>query len=125
MYLSQDPIGLAGNNPNFYAYVYDSNSQYDPFGLMPKGGPVVSMNSALTDVPARGVHVNVLDGKKSMHVEIEGIKTETGYDLRYKPIDPTAAEIMEKNPSKWNKITQAVDDFVRSPKNAAKLANVS
>ena len=32
-YISQDPIGLAGNNPNFYAYVLDSNSWIDPFGL--------------------------------------------------------------------------------------------
>ena len=33
LYISQDPIGLAGNNPNFYAYVYDSNAWVDPFGL--------------------------------------------------------------------------------------------
>ena len=33
LYLSQDPIGLAGNNPNFYAYVHDANFQFDPFGL--------------------------------------------------------------------------------------------
>jgi type VI secretion system protein VasG len=33
LYLSQDPIGLAGNNPNFYAYVSDTNTQVDPFGL--------------------------------------------------------------------------------------------
>jgi RHS repeat-associated protein len=32
-YLSQDPIGLAGNNPNFYAYVHNSNSWIDVFGL--------------------------------------------------------------------------------------------
>ncbi|WP_376776923.1 RHS repeat-associated core domain-containing protein [Flavobacterium covae] len=32
-YISQDPIGLAGNNPTFYAYVHDSNSWVDPFGL--------------------------------------------------------------------------------------------
>ncbi|OCG65149.1 hypothetical protein A9G48_00695 [Gilliamella sp. wkB18] len=32
-YISQDPIGLAGNNPNFYAYTFDSNTQVDPFGL--------------------------------------------------------------------------------------------
>jgi RHS repeat-associated protein len=32
-YISQDPIGLAGNNPNFYAYVSDPNSEIDPFGL--------------------------------------------------------------------------------------------
>ncbi|WP_317041458.1 RHS repeat domain-containing protein [Flavobacterium columnare] len=34
LYLSQDPIGLAGNNPTFYAYVHDSNSWVDPFGLI-------------------------------------------------------------------------------------------
>ncbi|CAM3764091.1 RHS repeat-associated core domain-containing protein [Flavobacterium branchiophilum] len=33
VYISQDPIGLAGNNPNFYAYVWDSNSQFDLLGL--------------------------------------------------------------------------------------------
>jgi uncharacterized protein RhaS with RHS repeats len=34
LYLSQDPIGIDGNNPNFYAYVFDSNSQFDFFGLV-------------------------------------------------------------------------------------------
>ncbi|WP_233268525.1 RHS repeat-associated core domain-containing protein [Cellulophaga sp. L1A9] len=33
IYISQDPIGLAGNNPNLYAYTFDSNSEVDPFGL--------------------------------------------------------------------------------------------
>jgi RHS repeat-associated protein len=37
-YISQDPIGLSGNNPNLYAYTHDSNSQIDPFGLSPIGG---------------------------------------------------------------------------------------
>ncbi|MCO6565726.1 MAG: hypothetical protein J6581_09840 [Apibacter sp.] len=32
--MSQDPIGLAGNNPNFYAYVHDSNTMVDVFGLI-------------------------------------------------------------------------------------------
>lgn len=32
-YLSQDPIGLAGNNPTLYAYVPDPNTWLDPFGL--------------------------------------------------------------------------------------------
>ncbi|MCL5247590.1 RHS repeat-associated core domain-containing protein [Cellulophaga sp. 20_2_10] len=32
-YISQDPIGLASGEPNFYAYVRDSNSWTDPFGL--------------------------------------------------------------------------------------------
>ncbi|HTF81298.1 MAG TPA: RHS repeat-associated core domain-containing protein [Cytophagales bacterium] len=39
-YISQDPIGLRGNNPNFYAFVYDNNSETDPYGLIvdPYGG---------------------------------------------------------------------------------------
>nr|WP_318580832.1 HYD1 signature containing ADP-ribosyltransferase family protein [Flavobacterium columnare] len=32
-YISQDPIGLAGNNPTFYGYVADSNSWVDVTGL--------------------------------------------------------------------------------------------
>ncbi len=32
-FISQDPIGLAGGMPNMYAYVFDSNTQVDPFGL--------------------------------------------------------------------------------------------
>ncbi|MEN7551950.1 RHS repeat-associated core domain-containing protein [Rapidithrix thailandica] len=32
-YISQDPIGLAGNNPNIYAYTKDSNVWIDIFGL--------------------------------------------------------------------------------------------
>jgi len=32
-YISKAPIGLAGNNPNLYAFVYDSNT-VDVFGLM-------------------------------------------------------------------------------------------
>lgn len=32
-YLSQDPIGLAGNNPTLYAYVSEPNMWLDPFGL--------------------------------------------------------------------------------------------
>ncbi len=32
-YISQDPIGLAGNNPTLYGYVSDVNSEVDVFGL--------------------------------------------------------------------------------------------
>jgi len=33
-YISQDPIRLAGNNPTLYAYVHDTNTWIDPFGLL-------------------------------------------------------------------------------------------
>jgi RHS repeat-associated protein len=34
MYISQDPIGLAGGNATVYAYIRDSNQFVDPYGLM-------------------------------------------------------------------------------------------
>ena len=33
-YISQDPIGLAGNNPNFYGYTFDSNTGLDVYILV-------------------------------------------------------------------------------------------
>ena len=33
MYISSDPIGLAGNNPTLYGYVQDVNTWPDPWGL--------------------------------------------------------------------------------------------
>jgi len=33
-YISKDPIGLDGNNPNLYAYVWDSNAETDVLGLI-------------------------------------------------------------------------------------------
>jgi uncharacterized protein RhaS with RHS repeats len=38
MYLSQDPIGLAGNNPTLYGYVRDVNSWVDVLGLLVLAG---------------------------------------------------------------------------------------
>ena len=51
MYTSKDPIGLAGNNPNLYAYVHDSNTMVDPFGLDEKltEGIVYRMASGTPD----------------------------------------------------------------------------
>ena len=34
VYISSDPIGLAGNNPTLYGYVGDVNTWLDPWGLM-------------------------------------------------------------------------------------------
>ncbi|MFD2561821.1 DUF6531 domain-containing protein [Aquimarina rubra] len=38
VYISQDPIGLAGEMPNFYTYVRDTNSIIDVFGLSEGSG---------------------------------------------------------------------------------------
>ena len=51
-YISKAPIGLAGNNPNLYAYTHDSNSWVDPFGLDEsllgsKDNPFTSLKQAM------------------------------------------------------------------------------
>ena len=55
-YISQDPIGLAGEMPNMYSYVEDLNIWIDPFGLMAFGS-------------GKGVHtatVNVYDSGNNL-----------------------------------------------------------
>ena len=32
-YISQDPIRLVGNNPNFYGYTFDCNTEVDVWGF--------------------------------------------------------------------------------------------
>ncbi len=39
-FISQDPIGLLSGEPNFYAYVHDSNAWVDPLGLSGRGGTI-------------------------------------------------------------------------------------
>ena len=61
-YISQDPIGLAGNNPNFYGYTFDSNTEVDVLGL-----------NILDDILANPASVW---GKSAKELEDEINKTE-------------------------------------------------
>ena len=51
-YISQDPIGLAGNNPTLYGYVFDSNTEVDIFGL----DIVTSTGTRITGFTSHGVN---------------------------------------------------------------------
>ena len=61
-YISQDPIGLAGNNPNFYGYTFDCNTEVDVLGL-----------NILDDILANPASVW---GKSAKELEDEINKTE-------------------------------------------------
>ena len=123
-FVNQDPIGLWGGD-NLYSFALNTQVWIDPLGLS-KNAIQVSMNKALLDVESRGVHVNVKQGKKSMHIEIVGKKLPDGkFKCSYESADPTAKNIKENNPSQWKKIVEAVDDFVQNPKNKAKLKDVA
>ena len=61
-YISQDPIRLAGNNPNFYGYTFDCNTEVDVWGL-----------NILDDILANPASVW---GKSAKELEDEINKTE-------------------------------------------------
>ena len=64
-YISKDPIGLAGNNPNLYAYVHDSNTMVDPFGLDEKltEGIVYRMASGTPDSMTPSYTESLMDSR--------------------------------------------------------------
>jgi RHS repeat-associated protein len=86
MYLSKDPIGLAGNNPTLYGYVKDPNSWVDVLGLdvtalFEIGGKVFEgvnptrrnprVDSAIPELQHLGyTNANTF----SMHAEIDAMK---------------------------------------------------
>lgn len=70
--MSQDPIGLLGNNPTLYAYVHDPNSWVDPFGLSTNPASFVNFtDSAGTSLQVNGYtdlsHLSDADLKSLYH----------------------------------------------------------
>ena len=112
-FVHQDPIGLVGGE-NLYQYVPNPVEWIDPYGLI-----TVSTNTALTDVLARGVHVNVQTGEsKPIHV---GLRPDHQGGIKIVPADPTAKKIYKT--SQWKEIESAVEKFI--PANSEKLASVA
>jgi uncharacterized protein RhaS with RHS repeats len=67
--LSQDPIGLAGNNPTLYGYVKDVNSWVDELGLSGKYVP--------TTVSGRKVYQNTVDFDGGIPQHVDPIVAKT------------------------------------------------
>ncbi len=68
MYISQDPIGLNGNNANFYAYTKDSNIWIDLFGLTGTYIFTDGTNSYIGKGPERRMETSIkqrLNGNKA------------------------------------------------------------
>ena len=102
-YISQDPIRLEAGLTNLYAYVHDVNAWIDPWGLIK-----VSTTVALQDVMNRGLHVNVIEGKKSFHVALEAIMDgEIPKGIKLVPADPQARKIGISK-----KVEEAIRDYM-------------
>ena len=113
-YISQDPIRLEAGLTNLYAYVHDVNAWIDPWGLIK-----VSTTVALQDVMNRGLHVNVIEGKKSFHVALEAIMDgEIPKGIKLVPADPQARKIGISK-----KVEEAIRDYME--KNKSKLSNIA
>ena len=70
-YISQDPIGLEGNNSTLYAYVYDHNKEVDIFGL--NGTPQLPNETILSGGNTKIVHYynNLAEHAEPIHFHIE------------------------------------------------------
>lgn len=120
--MSQDPIRLAGHNPNFYAYVFDSNSWIDPFGLDPLGTTGYSVyalyeNGSSTpyyigitkqDIDTRmGQHMDTgRYGSNTTHAELHKdltIEQARGYEQHYIEKHKTKTGIIGEEISATNK----------------------
>ena len=62
VYISQDPIGLAGNNTTQYSYVNDTNNSIDPYGLSGIG----SWTEFLKATKGRFTQANSFAGDKNV-----------------------------------------------------------
>ncbi|WP_309597783.1 RHS repeat domain-containing protein [Flavobacterium oreochromis] len=70
LYISQDPIGLHGNNPTMYGYTFDSNTQIDIFGLA--GVPWLPHGATQPDIVSKGPHFYAGDGKTELKLALDG-----------------------------------------------------
>ncbi|MGG5507677.1 MULTISPECIES: RHS repeat domain-containing protein, partial [unclassified Myroides] len=85
LYIAKDPIGLAGNNPTFYAYVWDSNGEVDVFGLFEIALGLNPHNYNLAD--------DLTKGKNGFNAVLEGVFADGDWDMKkagisLKPITP-------------------------------------
>ena len=115
-YISQDPIKLEGNNPNFYAYVSDSNTMVDVFGLSFFRGARSGENVSFTPRPndykidketglVKNTHgVSVFDNADSVTSkgfianEIDMSTVPEDLVIKQRGADPKHYEIMPKDP---------------------------
>ncbi|TWP23574.1 hypothetical protein ETU10_06950 [Apibacter muscae] len=120
MYISQDPIGIEGNNPNLYAYTHDSNTMVDPLGLqqIPEGLPRRAPTAG--DVDMASVRAARREAMRRL-----GIPTSQTYKSRIIK-DPTDArfrieEIYDLNGKKLGELNIHQDGHIFTNKNGVPI----
>jgi hypothetical protein len=90
MYLSKDPIGLAGNNPTLYGYVKDVNSWVDQFGLDCKTAFNQKSNRFYDTKTGKFVSSKNVNSKITEYRVFGGDARATGYS--WSPVKPTTVD---------------------------------
>lgn len=84
-YVSQDPIGLAGNNPTAYGYVFDSNFWLDIFGLDSFAQRLGNFGEdwAKTQLENSGKYSSVFSVQNSSNqgIDLVGLRADGKFDI--------------------------------------------
>ena len=114
-YISQDPIGLAGNNPTLYGYVSDSNSWVDEFGLY-------------SDLLGSGMGHHLMPRSIAKKLDIPNLSQTNS--IAWYPNDATGTAMLHQKlharlieegvPFHGSKFTGTVDDFFKRAEKAYK-----
>ena len=114
-YISQDPIGLAGNNPTLYAFVKDVNIEVDVFGLDCK------MNKARGDA-GRDALINRLQESKRFDVLGTEVRINTPNSPHYRVADIV---VLDKKTNKIHIIEVKTGGATRDASQLAKDMEIS
>lgn len=117
VYVSQDPIGLAGKNPNFYAYVSDSNKLIDPLALDPLGTGGYSVyalyENGATDPYYIGITKQNVDTRMGQHMDTGRYGANTNHEVLHSDLTIEQARgneqaLIEKHGTKTGVIGQDI-----------------
>ncbi|AMA50404.1 AHH domain-containing protein [Flavobacterium covae] len=112
-YLSQDPIGLEGNNPTFYGYVADNNTHFDPFGLMPMPSNGWSYNNMPKIDGYQNHHVIPRSMANHPAIKAAGFDVDKPSNLIYLPKDAGGHPTRSQH-NGWNKQHKAYNADIRA-----------
>jgi uncharacterized protein RhaS with RHS repeats len=114
MYLSQDPIGLAGNNPTLYGYVKNPNTELDLLGLNLEGY-IFNLPKNPSDLISNGWE-NITHPTKASNTNMLDLRNPaTGQKVEFHPGKPGVAgwegvdHYHIHNPNSTGKLDQYLD----------------
>ncbi|MFC6970016.1 hypothetical protein ACFQLY_24100, partial [Paraburkholderia dipogonis] len=120
--------GGAWQGKKVYAYAPNPVLWIDPWGLAKANPYTVTSNSASTDIPARGVHVNVSGPglpPAGGHVSLVPGPADSNGNIAGLDIEPADRAARNLSDSQWRKVQGAIQQHLDDPKNADRLISAA